>query len=174
MLLGTRSIYVDYVDYDEIAHHAGMLRPESLEALEAVDGVLHQLEQVATAAPRRYHFVILSDHGQAQGTPFADRYGEDLASLVARLAQADVAASNDSVEGWGRTQALVNELASAERGGGPQHAKCLGCDGQARPQRAGRGPAGRGPSAATGRREVGGRQRRGTRRSTSSGPATWA
>ncbi len=112
MLLGTRSIYVDYVDYDEIAHHAGMLRPESLEALEAVDGVLHQLEQVATAAPRRYHFVILSDHGQAQGTPFADRYGEDLASLVARLAQADVAASNDSVEGWGRTQALVNELAS--------------------------------------------------------------
>jgi uncharacterized membrane protein YvlD (DUF360 family) len=112
MLAGTRSIYVDYVDYDEIAHHAGMLRPESLEALEAVDGVLHQLEQVATAAPRRYHFVILSDHGQAQGTPFADRYGDDLASLVARLSQSDVAASDESVEGWGRTQALVNELAS--------------------------------------------------------------
>ena len=112
MLRGTRSIYVDYVDYDEIAHHAGVLRPESLEALEAIDGVLHQLEQVATAAPRRYHFVILSDHGQAQGTPFADRYGEDLASLVARLSQSDVASSDDSVEGWGRTQALVNELAS--------------------------------------------------------------
>ncbi len=112
MLRGTRSIYVDYVDYDEIAHHAGILRPESLEALEAVDGVLHQLEQVATAAPRRYHFVILSDHGQAQGTPFADRYGEDLAGLVARLSQSDVAASDGSVEGWGRTQALVNELAS--------------------------------------------------------------
>ena len=28
MLQGTRSIYVDYVDYDEIAHHAGVLRPE--------------------------------------------------------------------------------------------------------------------------------------------------
>ena len=51
MLKGTRSIYVDYVDYDEIAHHAGILRPESLEALEAVDGVLHQLEQVASASP---------------------------------------------------------------------------------------------------------------------------
>jgi uncharacterized membrane protein YvlD (DUF360 family) len=112
MLRGTRSIYVDYVDYDEIAHHAGILRPESLEALEAVDGVLHQLEQVATAAPRRYRFVILSDHGQAQGATFLDRYGEDLASLVARLAETDVAASDDSVEGWGRTQALVNELAS--------------------------------------------------------------
>ena len=91
MLKGTRSIYVDYVDYDEIAHHAGMLRPESLEALEAIDGVLHQLEMVATAAPRRYRFVVLSDHGQAQGAPFADRYGEELAALVARLARSDVA-----------------------------------------------------------------------------------
>ena len=113
MLRGTRSIYVDYVDYDEIAHHAGVLRPESLEALEAVDAVLHQLELVATAAPRRYRFVILSDHGQAQGAIFADRYGEDLAALVARLADSEVAASDDSVEGWGRTQALVDELASA-------------------------------------------------------------
>src|SRR4029078_7236673 len=29
MRKGTRSIYVDYVDYDEIAHHAGIFRPES-------------------------------------------------------------------------------------------------------------------------------------------------
>ena len=79
MLRGTRSIYVDYVDYDEVAHHAGVLRPESLEALEAIDAVLHQLELVAAAAPRRYRFVILSDHGQSQGAIFADRYGEDLA-----------------------------------------------------------------------------------------------
>ena len=118
MLKGMRSIYVDYVDYDEIAHHAGILRPESLEALEAVDGVLHQLEQVASAAPRKYRFVILSDHGQSQGATFLDRYGEDLASLVARLAQSDVAASDDDVEGWGRTRALVGELASADSVGG--------------------------------------------------------
>ncbi|HCB03899.1 MAG TPA: phage holin family protein [Nocardioides sp.] len=114
MLRGTRSIYVDYVDYDEVAHHAGVLRPESLEALEAIDGVLHQLELVASAAPRRYRFVILSDHGQSQGAIFADRYGEDLATLVARLANSDVAASDDSVEGWGRTKALVDELAAGD------------------------------------------------------------
>ena len=118
MLRGTKSIYVDYVDYDEIAHHAGILRSESLDALEAVDAVLHQLEQVATTAPRRYHIVVLSDHGQAQGTPFADRYGEDLSALVARLAQSDVAASEDDVEGWGRTQALVDELAGSSGLGG--------------------------------------------------------
>ncbi len=118
MLQGTRSVYVDYVDYDEIAHHAGMLRPESLEALEAVDGVLRQLEMVSSVSPRRYHFVVLSDHGQAQGATFADRYGEELAVLVSRLARADVAASDHDVEGWGRTRVLVDELATGSGVGG--------------------------------------------------------
>ena len=112
MLRGTRSVYVDYVDFDEIAHHAGMLRPESLEALEAVDGVLHQLEIVARVAPRKYHFVILSDHGQAQGATFLDRYGEELGELVARLAAAEVKSSEGDIEGWGRTRVLVDELAT--------------------------------------------------------------
>ena len=138
MLKGTRSIYVDYVDYDEIAHHAGVLRPESLEALSAVDDVLHQLEQVASAAPRKYRFVVLSDHGQSQGEIFADRYGEDLAALVARLAQKDVAASAESVEGWGRTRELVSELVIGQRSRRPQHAQCLRGHGEAGPQRAGR------------------------------------
>lgn len=118
MLRGTPSIYVDYVDYDEVAHHAGILRPESLEALEAVDGVLHQLELVAKVAPRRYHFVVLSDHGQAQGSTFHDRYGEDLSALVSRLARARVTSAEGDIEGWGRTQALVDELASG-KGVGP-------------------------------------------------------
>ena len=134
MLRGTRSIYVDYVDYDEIAHHAGVLRPESLEALEAVDAVLHQLELVAAAAPRRYRFVVLSDHGQSQGAIFADRYGEDLAALVARLADSEVAASDDSIEGWGRTQALVDELASRGQRERARDDQRLTGDGQERPQ----------------------------------------
>src|SRR3712207_5768802 len=112
MLLGTRSIYVDYVDYDEISHHAGMLRPESLEALEAVDGVLHQLEMVAKVAPRKYHFVVLSDHGQAQGATFRDRYGEELGELVSRLSSAEVVSREGDIEGWGRTRVLVDELAA--------------------------------------------------------------
>jgi hypothetical protein len=114
MLRGTRAIYVDYLDYDEVAHHAGILRPESLAALEAVDGVLRQLELVATVTPRPYRFVVLSDHGQAQGAVFADRYGEDLATVVARLAEAEVAVSDQDVEGWGRTKGLVDELGSGD------------------------------------------------------------
>ncbi|NUR08645.1 MAG: phage holin family protein, partial [Nocardioidaceae bacterium] len=34
MRRGTRAIYVDYVDYDEIAHHAGLSRPGALSALD--------------------------------------------------------------------------------------------------------------------------------------------
>ena len=43
MRRGTKSIYVDYVDYDEIAHHAGMFRPESLAALDGLDRTLGSL-----------------------------------------------------------------------------------------------------------------------------------
>ena len=108
MLAGRRAIYVDYVDYDAVAHHAGILRQESLDALAGIDVVLAQLEKVAEVAPRRYHFVVLSDHGQSQGEVFADRYGEDLATLVSRLADADVTAALDAeAEGAGRVHGLT-------------------------------------------------------------------
>ena len=50
MRKGTKSIYADYVDYDEIAHHAGMFRPESLAALDGLDRVLATLERLAAHA----------------------------------------------------------------------------------------------------------------------------
>jgi uncharacterized membrane protein YvlD (DUF360 family) len=108
MLQGRRAIYVDYVDYDAVAHHAGILRQESLDALAGVDAVLAQLEKVAEVAPRRYVFVALSDHGQSQGSIFADRYGEDLAGLVGRLADVEVTAALDAdAEGAGRVHGLA-------------------------------------------------------------------
>ena len=82
LMRGTPAIYCDFVDYDEIAHHAGPARPEALAALEGIDGVLANLEEVAAAAPRPYHFVVVSDHGQSQGATFRQRYGIDLADLV--------------------------------------------------------------------------------------------
>ncbi|HEX4688556.1 MAG TPA: phage holin family protein [Nocardioides sp.] len=107
MLLGRRSIYVDYVDYDAVAHHAGILQPESLDALGGIDAVLAQLERVAEVAPRPYHIVVLSDHGQSQGTTFADRYGEDLAALVSRLAEESAVAAVENDEGKGSLNSMV-------------------------------------------------------------------
>ncbi len=116
MARGTRSIYVNYVDYDEIAHHAGFNRIEALACLTGVDQAIAGLAKVAARAPRTYHFVLLSDHGQSQGASFEDRWGIDLAGLCAQLSSADVTAVEDSVEGWGRVGALAYDLSGS---GGP-------------------------------------------------------
>ncbi|MCY1136862.1 phage holin family protein [Actinoplanes sp. Pm04-4] len=85
MMRGAPTVFCDFVDYDEIAHHAGPARPESLASLEGIDAVLATLEQVAAAAPRPYHLVVLSDHGQSQGSTFAQRYGLPFEQLVREL-----------------------------------------------------------------------------------------
>ena len=110
MRRGTRSIYVDYVDYDEIAHHAGMFRPESLAALDGLDHVLGSLERLAESAARRYRIVVLSDHGQSQGRSFKDRYGQDLAGLCEELMVQTVRSFDAPVEGWGRAESIVGDV----------------------------------------------------------------
>jgi len=105
LMRGTPSIYCDFVDYDEIAHHAGPARPEALAALEGIDAVLANLEEVAAAAPRPYEFVVLSDHGQSQGATFRQRYGLGLEDLVRR----DVAVETDD-EQAGRALTLRASL----------------------------------------------------------------
>jgi hypothetical protein len=114
LLDGRRSIYVDLVDYDAVAHHVGVMQPEALSALEGIDRVLGQLERVAAVAPRPYHLVVLSDHGQSQGEVFADRYGEDLGSLVTRLAGTAVEHSEYNAEATGTIGALVADSTSSD------------------------------------------------------------
>jgi hypothetical protein len=110
MMRGTRSIYVDYVDYDEVAHHAGFTRLEALSSLTALDGVLALLERMSADAPRRYRFVVLSDHGQSQGDPFAVRHGIDLGGLCAELMTEKVDSLESNVESWGRAGSLFDDL----------------------------------------------------------------
>jgi uncharacterized membrane protein YvlD (DUF360 family) len=113
MRKGTKSIYVDYVDYDEIAHHAGMFRPESLAALDGLDRVLATLETLAAHAARRYHIVVLSDHGQSQGQTFRDRFGSDLGELCTGLMEQDVASVDAPVETWGRVDSIAEDLSGS-------------------------------------------------------------
>lgn len=86
MARGVPAIYCDLVDYDEVAHHAGPARPESMRQLENLDRMLGVLERLAPEAARRYHLVVLSDHGQSQGPTFRQRFGESLDEVVQRLA----------------------------------------------------------------------------------------
>jgi hypothetical protein len=113
MMRGAPVIFVDFVDYDEIAHHAGVARPESLAALTGIDRVLATLERVAGAAEREYRFVVLSDHGQSQGATFRQVAGHGLEDAVARLVGADAADRLVSVadtESWGPVNALLSDV----------------------------------------------------------------
>ena len=114
---GVPSLFCDFVDYDEIAHHAGPTRPESLASLEGIDNVLGALEHVVHAAPRPYRFVVLSDHGQSQGATFLQRYGLRLEDVVRQLmdTEPDVVTATHDDEQWGRVNALLAEV-TAEGG----------------------------------------------------------
>ena len=112
MYRGAPTIYVDYTDYDEIAHHSGPERGESLDALDGVDAAIATLEKASTQAPRPYRFVVVSDHGQSLGSTFLQRYGVTLGDVIRELmgGEADVAAAVSRVEEWGQTNAFLSEV----------------------------------------------------------------
>ncbi len=112
LLAGTKVLYADYLDYDEVAHHAGVAREESLRSMEGVDKVIGMLQRVSEQAPRPYHFVVLSDHGQSQGATFLQRYGASLEDTVRELmGGADgVAAATGNDEDWGPLNIFLSDL----------------------------------------------------------------
>jgi hypothetical protein len=120
MAKGAPVVYCDFVDYDEVAHHAGPARHEALHSLEGLDRVVGVLHRLAGDAPRNYHLVVLSDHGQAQGATFRQRHGERVEDVVQRLVQRAATAaptgparsSTAPVEQWGPVNALLTEAAN--------------------------------------------------------------
>ncbi len=79
---GVSVSYATFVGYDEVAHHSGIREPDALAVLKRHDRQLARLERATAQAPRPYHLVVLSDHGQTQGAPFRQRYGETLEDVV--------------------------------------------------------------------------------------------
>jgi uncharacterized membrane protein YvlD (DUF360 family) len=82
MLRGAPYCYVTLAGYDEVAHHSGLDRHDTLTVLRKIDSRIHNLINLAKIAPRDYRFVVLSDHGQTMGATFKQRYGYDLEELV--------------------------------------------------------------------------------------------
>ena len=102
MCEGRSAIYIDLLGYDEVSHHSGPERADTLAVLRDIDKQVGRLERAVRFAPRPYRIVVLSDHGQTQGAPFAERTGETLAALVARLC--GDASSGDTDAEAGRTE----------------------------------------------------------------------
>ena len=86
MMQGRPAIYATFSSYDEVAHHSGLERADTLEALRKLDQQFGRIAHARRYAPRPYEIVVLSDHGQTQGATFKQRNGYDLHELVDRVA----------------------------------------------------------------------------------------
>ena len=115
MAEGRDSIYIDFLGYDEVSHHSGPLREDTLRVLRDIDRQIARFERAIAFAPRPYRIVVLSDHGQTQGSTFEDRYGESLAELVARLCGSAVEVDSDSEAGRTESSAWLRTARSDER-----------------------------------------------------------
>jgi uncharacterized membrane protein YvlD (DUF360 family) len=99
IMRGRPAVYATFASYDEVAHHSGLERADTLEALRKLDERFGRIRRMVAQAPRPYAVVVLSDHGQTQGATFLQRNGYGLDDLVRRsLATDDVASSADGDE----------------------------------------------------------------------------
>ncbi len=114
MMRGRPAVYATFSSYDEVAHHSGLERSDTMEALRKLDQQFARIDKARRYAARPYRIVVLSDHGQTQGATFKQRNGYSLQDLVARsLDDADV----EAIEG-GDEQSAKASMALAEATGG--------------------------------------------------------
>ncbi|HEX4747329.1 MAG TPA: phage holin family protein [Gaiellaceae bacterium] len=112
---GRPVVYATFSGYDEVAHHSGIERPDALAVLRNLDQTFDRIERATHDAPRPYHVVVLSDHGQSQGPTFFQRYGTTLEEIVAHAAEATVVAAEMGDEGM---MHLNVTMTAAAQGGG--------------------------------------------------------
>lgn len=113
MMKGRPAVYATFSSYDEVAHHSGLEREDTLEALRKLDQQFGRIERARAYAARPYEIVVLSDHGQTQGATFKQRNGYGLDELVERsLARGAVT----SVGGGDEQNAMVSNAAAEATG----------------------------------------------------------
>jgi uncharacterized membrane protein YvlD (DUF360 family) len=96
---GRPVVYATFSGYDEVAHHSGIERPDALAVLRNLDQTFDRIVRATEDAPRPYHVVVLSDHGQSQGATFFQRYGTTLEEVVSGATKTPVLAGEMGDEG---------------------------------------------------------------------------
>lgn len=117
MFAGVPSAYATFVGYDEVAHHSGVESEDAFDILRKLDQQLARLEGAAKDAPRPYHFVLLSDHGQSNGATFKQRYHMTLEQFVQKLAteKFQVQGAIDVHEDWKHVNVFLTETVRYDR-----------------------------------------------------------
>jgi hypothetical protein len=111
VLRGVPAIYALYAGYDDLSHFAGMNSPEAFKVLHETDRYFARIERALKDAPRPYHVVVLSDHGQTLGPTFESAYEVSLETLVDALiaGKGDVYLAQGTDETWDKLHALLTE-----------------------------------------------------------------
>ena len=112
MMRGRPAMYATFSSYDEVAHHSGLYRADTLEALRKLDQQFARIEAARRYAPRPYEIVVLSDHGQTQGATFKQRNGYGLDELVDRAVDRKVT----GFAGGDEQSAMVDQAAREATG----------------------------------------------------------
>ena len=120
MMAGRPVVYTTFLAYDEVAHHSGVERHDTLAVLRQVDGQIRRVETAIPDAPRPYRLVVLADHGQSQGATFLDRYGVTLEDLVDAACESDhvLGAAGGEDESLAYLSAGLTEVASEDSAAG--------------------------------------------------------
>ena len=128
MFRGVPAVYATFASYDEVAHHSGLERPDTLEALRKLDQRFRLIERARRYAPRPYEIVVLSDHGQTQGATFRQRNGHGLDELVQRSiseGRVDAVAAGDE-NATGVSRAMDEATGRTPRSGAPDRSDARG------------------------------------------------
>jgi uncharacterized membrane protein YvlD (DUF360 family) len=116
MMRGRPAVYATFSSYDEVAHHSGLERADTLEALRRLDQQFGRIARARAYAPRPYEIVVLSDHGQTQGATFKQRHGYGLDELVERsLSRGQVSGYAGGDEQSSMVHHAVNEATGTKR-----------------------------------------------------------
>ena len=118
MMRGRPAVYATFSSYDEVAHHSGLERADTLEALRKLDLHFGRIERARRYAPRPYKIVVLSDHGQTQGMTFKQRNGYGLDDLVQRSLERG---SVSGMEAGDEHAAAVGQALQEATGGAQEH-----------------------------------------------------
>ena len=122
MMRGRPAVYATFASYDEVAHHSGLERADTMEALRKLDQQFDRMARARRYAPRPYELVVLSDHGQTQGATFKQRNGYALEELVERaMAGGRVAGFAGGDEQSAMVQHAMNEATGRTEGKRPKN-----------------------------------------------------
>jgi uncharacterized membrane protein YvlD (DUF360 family) len=117
MMMGRPAVYATFSSYDEVAHHSGLERADTLEALRKLDQQFARIDRARAYAARPYEIVVLSDHGQTQGATFKQRNGYGLDELVRQSVER---ANVMDVGGGDETEATVGHAMTEATGTKPK------------------------------------------------------